>query len=104
MARTVGGHYRVPAEEVKRLSLVSAPGKIEKKRRSGVESVSARNKLLGTIVGLKTDGIMAQITLDIGGQLVTSVITRDASREMGFKIGDSAYAILKSTEVILMRA
>lgn len=104
VARTVGGHYRIPAEEVKRLSVISAAGKTEKKPRSGVDSVSARNKLLGTIVGLKTDGIMAQITLDIGGQLVTSVITRDASRELGLKVGESAYAILKSTEVILMKA
>jgi len=104
VARTPGGHYRIPSGEVKRLCLSSMAGRYPKGKRGGIESVSARNKLLGTVVGVKTDGIMAQITLDIGGQFVTAVITRDAARELGLKPGISAYAILKATEVMMLRA
>ena len=103
VARTAGGHYRVPNAEVERLCRVK-PARKSGIKRSGIDFVSARNKLLGTVVSLKTDGIMAQVTLDIGGQFVTSVITRDAARELGLKQGVSAYAILKATEVMVVRA
>ena len=103
-AQTAGGHYRIPSGEVERLRLFIQGRKTAQVTRSGIESVSARNKLLGTVVGVKTDGIMAQVTLDIGGQFVTAVITRDAARELGLKPGVSAYAILKATEVMMLRA
>ena len=104
VARTAGGHYRVPSGEVERLCVIGPAGKSRKAKRGGIESVSARNKLLGTVIGVKSDGIMAQVTLDIGGQFVTAVITRDALRALGLKPGVSAYAILKATEVMMIRA
>ena len=41
--------------------------------------------------------------LDIGGQTVTSIITRDACRDLGLKVGETAAALIKATEVMIMR-
>jgi molybdopterin-binding protein len=46
---------------------------------------------------------MAQVTLSIGGQHITSIITADAVREMRLKVGETAAALIKSTEVMIVR-
>ena len=52
---------------------------------------------------VKVDGLMAQIKLSIGGQIITSIITADAVREMRLKKGETAAALIKSTEVMIVR-
>jgi len=45
---------------------------------------------------------MAEIVLDIGnGVQVTSVITAKAADNLGLKEGKEAYAVMKSTEVMM---
>ena len=56
---------------------------------------------MGTIVELKSEGLLSQVTLDIGGQYVTSIITRQSSEELGLKKGMPAYALIKATEVMI---
>ena len=52
---------------------------------------------------IKVDGLIAQVALSIGGQKITSIITADAVREMRLKVGDKAAALIKSTEVMIVR-
>jgi molybdopterin-binding protein len=52
---------------------------------------------------LKIDGLLAQVKLSIGGQIITSIITSDAAREMQLKVGETAAALIKSTEVMVLR-
>ena len=104
VTKTAGGHYRVPKSEVERLALISPLGKNERRKLSGIDLIPARNKLRGTIVSVKIEGLMAQLTLDIGGQFVTALMTRDACREFNYKIGIEAYAVIKATEVMVVRA
>lgn len=104
VARTAGGHYRIPNSEIERISHVKPTRKIEKDKRSGIDMIPARNKLLGTITQVKIEGLMAQITLDIGGQFVTAIMTRDACRELNYKPGKAAYAIVKATEMMVILA
>ncbi len=102
-ARTAGGHYRIPASEVERLSrIMTAPS--TGKKPTGVQAISARNKLLGQVVEFKMDGLLAQVTIDIGGNYVTSLMTRDACVELGLGIGARAFALFKATEVMMIRA
>ena len=56
------------------------------------------------MVDLRVEGLMAQVTLSIGGQRLTSIITADAVREMRLEKGQIAAALIKSTEVMVMRA
>src|SRR5258706_14787737 len=72
-ARTAGGHYRIPASEAERHSRIVA-GPHSGKKAMGVQAISARNKLPGTVVELKIDGLLAQVTIDIGGNYVTSLL------------------------------
>jgi molybdopterin-binding protein len=100
---TAGGHHRVPESELDRhlhVSVVRAP---LPQRRSDFRRISARNQLIGRIVALTIDGLMAQVSLSIGGQRITSVITADAVREMRLKVGQQAAALIKSTEVMILR-
>jgi molybdopterin-binding protein len=59
--------------------------------------------LVGRVMDVKTSGLMAQITLSIGGQHITSIITADAVREMRLKKGETVAALIKSTEVMIVR-
>lgn len=101
--KTSGGHHRVPEEELDRhLHLATKRGPLPK-RRAEFRRISARNQLIGRVVALTVDGIMAQVSLSIGGQRITSVITADAVREMRLRVGQHAAALIKSTEVMILR-
>jgi molybdopterin-binding protein len=63
--------------------------------------LSARNHLAGTIVGLALDGLMAEVRLKIGGQELVALITRSSAERLRLKIGDSAFAVIKSTDVLV---
>lgn len=100
--QTAGGHYRIPQSEVDRF-LYRSRGHNESDRRATFRRISGRNQLVGRIVELRTSGLMAQVTLDVGGQLITSIITAGAVREMGLKKGQIAAALVKATEVMILR-
>jgi molybdopterin-binding protein len=99
--KTPGGHHRIPRSEVDRLSSVVRTSK--RTKSNGLDMISARNKLLGTVSEVKYEGLMAQVTINVGGQSVTSIITRDSCRELGLKRGVRAFALIKSTEVMIVR-
>ena len=65
--------------------------------------LSARNKIEGKIVELEVDGVMAYVTVQVGKNLIESVITRRSAEEMKLKIGDRVSAVIKSTEVMLQK-
>jgi molybdopterin-binding protein len=64
-------------------------------------TLSARNRLEGTITELQLGGIMAHVVIKVGSNLIESVITRRSAEEMQLKIGDTVSAVIKSTEVML---
>ena len=59
--------------------------------------------MVGRIVEVRIEGLLAQVKLSIGGQHITSIITADAAREMRLKRGDKAAALVKSTEVMIVK-
>ena len=100
--KTAGGHHRIPESEIDRL--LSRSGRdAQPKRPESFRSISGRNQLVGRVIDLKVEGLMAQVTLSIAGQHLTSIITADAAREMRLEKGQMAAALIKSTEVMVMR-
>ena len=99
--KTAGGHHRIPQSEIDRLTSRSSRSE---RRPKGLQAISGRNKLLGTVKDVQIEGLLAQVTLDIGGQAITSIITRKACEELGLKKGVSAFALMKATEVMIIRA
>jgi molybdopterin-binding protein len=99
---TAGGHHRIPQSEIDRL-LYRTRGHNEEERRVSYQRISGRNQLVGRIVDVRVSGLVAQVTLSVGGQLITSLITSGALREMGLKKGQTAAALIKATEVMIIR-
>jgi molybdopterin-binding protein len=46
---------------------------------------------------------MAEVVISIGDQRITSIITASSAREMGLKPGQTAAALIKATEVMILR-
>ena len=98
--KTPGGHHRIPRSEIDRFSSDRQP---KPHRRDVLDAISGRNKLLGTVVTVQYEGLLAQVTMSVGGQLITSIITRDACQELDLKKGTRAFALIKATEVMVIR-
>jgi molybdopterin-binding protein len=102
-AKTAGGHHRIPQRELdKYLFRARDKGEVSE-RRGNFRRVSGRNQLIGRVTDVKISGLMAQVSLSIGGQHITSVITADAAREMRLQKGQTVAALIKSTEVMILR-
>jgi molybdate transport system regulatory protein len=63
--------------------------------------LSARNQLKGTVVAVKEGAVEAQVTLEVGGQHVTAVVTVDAVKDLGVAVGSEVWAIIKADSVLL---
>jgi molybdopterin-binding protein len=100
--QTVGGHHRIPQREIDRL-LFRTRGKTEKERKLVIRRVSGRNQLVGRIGAVRISGLMAEVEISIGGQQITSIITARSAREMQLKPGQTAAALIKATEVMILR-
>jgi molybdopterin-binding protein len=100
--KTAGGHHRIPRSEVDRL-LFRTRGRTSTDRILAMRLVSGRNQLVGRIERVRISGLMAEIKISVGGQQITSVITASSAREMGLKPGQTAAALIKATEVMILR-
>jgi len=68
-----------------------------------VRRVSGRNQLVGRIDSVRISGLMAEVKISIGEQQITSIIAATSAREMRLKPGQTATALIKATEVIIIR-
>lgn len=100
--RTAGGHHRIPQSEVDRL-LFRTRAKTAPERNLTMRRLSGRNQLVGRIESVRISGLMAEVIISIGEQQITSIITATSAREMSLKAGQTAAALIKSTEVMILR-
>jgi molybdopterin-binding protein len=63
--------------------------------------LSARNKLKGKIVEVKKGATTTHVKIDIGGAVVTSSITNEAADELKLASGQTAYAVIKASDVMV---
>jgi molybdopterin-binding protein len=64
--------------------------------------LSARNQISGKIIEVRKGQTTAHVRIDIGnGVVITSSITNEAVDELGLKIGDSAIAVIKASDVMV---
>jgi molybdopterin-binding protein len=105
--QTEGGHHRISEAEIDRLTARQQPARPARIRPADDEALaalSARNRLHGFVEEVRVDGLLAQVRMRMGDQLLTAVITADAVRALRLRRGDDAVAIIKSTEVMIGRA
>jgi len=96
--RTPGGHHRIARSEVARLS----GGRLAGAAREGLDAISGRNKLAGVVTRVRTAGLLAEVTIDIGGQSLTAIITRTSADQLKLRAGRPATALIKATEVMVI--
>ena len=64
--------------------------------------ISARNQFKGTVLSIEEGAVNGIVRLDIGGgNVVTSTISMSSIRELGLKVGGTAYAVVKATSVMV---
>ncbi|HXD23646.1 MAG TPA: TOBE domain-containing protein [Gemmatimonadaceae bacterium] len=69
----------------------------------GALEISARNRLRGRILSVAADGVMAEVRIQIGDQEIVSIITRSSAERLQLGVGDTVYAVVKSTEVMIAK-
>jgi molybdopterin-binding protein len=64
--------------------------------------ISARNQFKGKILEVKKGATTAHVRLEIApGQIITSSITNEAVEELGLKVGETATAVIKASNVMI---
>jgi molybdopterin-binding protein len=99
---TPGGHHRIPEPALKPY-LAEDRKKPQAESRERYRRVSGRNQIVGKIVSVRIEGLLAQVVLAVGEQRINSIITAEAARELGLKKGQTAAALVKSTDVMIER-
>ncbi len=100
--KTPGGHHRITESSLKPfLSKDSSKPPAESRER--YRRVSGRNQLVGKVVSIRVEGLLAEVVLSIQNTHVTAIITASAVRELQLKKGDTAAALIKSTDVMIER-
>jgi molybdopterin-binding protein len=100
--QTPGGHHRV-AESTLKPFLAKDKMRPTAESRERFRRVSGRNQLVGKVVSIRIEGLLAEVVLSVGETHVTAIITAGAVRELQLKKGDSAAALIKSTDVMIER-
>ena len=96
MVRDAANRRLVPVSEVERLS-----GRAPRLRTGG--TLSARNRIAGTVRAVEADGVMAVVEIKAGPYMLAAAITRDAVDELGLAPGIPVVATIKATSVMVSR-
>ena len=100
--QTPGGHHRIASATLKPLVAqkdLNAPAS----SRARYRRVSGRNQIAGRVLSIRIDGLLAEVVIGTGWTEITAIITAGAVRELQLKKGDSAAALIKSTDVMIER-
>lgn len=66
--------------------------------------ISARNTIKGKVTDVKEGQVMAKVKVDIGGgNVISSLISVEAVKELDVKVGDEIHVIIKATSVMLAK-
>lgn len=88
--RDAANRRLVPAREVARL------------KGGEAADVSTRNRFHGVVRDVKTDGLLAQVELDVTEPArILAIITREAAEELRLRKGMAATALVKATSVMV---
>jgi molybdopterin-binding protein len=53
------------------------------------------------VTEIEFGGVVAHVVVQVGENLIESIITKRSAEEMKLKVGDTVAAVIKSTEVML---
>jgi molybdopterin-binding protein len=100
--KTARGHYRISRAEIERLSERREPGR-KRGKPINLTAISRRNNLHGSISRVRFHGSLTEVTIDVGGQQITSVIRSDESLALGLETGMSVEIRVRATKLRVIR-
>ncbi len=66
--------------------------------------LSTRNVIKGKVVEVKEGAVAAKVRVNIGGgNIITSIITVDAVRDLSIREGDEVSVLIKASSVMVMK-
>ncbi len=66
-------------------------------------NISTRNIIETKVLEVKNGMVNSELKLGMGDQVLTAVITEEATEDLNFKVGDTVYALIKANFVILAK-
>jgi molybdopterin-binding protein len=100
--QTPGGHHRIAHSALKPF-IQKDKAKPAEASRERYRRVSGRNQIAGKVVSVRIEGLLAEVILSVGDSKITAIITANAARELRLKRGETAAALIKSTDVMIER-
>jgi molybdopterin-binding protein len=70
---------------------------------ASLSRLSARNQLIGRVVEVRRGEVSTEIGIDIGGQVVSAVITTESANHLELRVGDVAAAVFKAHDVMVQK-
>jgi molybdate transport system regulatory protein len=65
-------------------------------------TLSARNRLSGTVTNVETDGPVAEVTVELaGGETLAATITAESVERLGIAEGEAVDAVIKASSVMI---
>ncbi|WP_310440007.1 molybdopterin-binding protein [Sulfuricurvum sp.] len=64
---------------------------------------SARNTLYGTVDSVVTGAVNSELVLSLGNEKIVATLTNESVKHLEIAIGSSAYALIKSSSIILAK-
>jgi molybdopterin-binding protein len=65
--------------------------------------ISARNIFKGTVKAVQPGAVNTEVIIELpGGDEIVSIITKESAEKLGLAVGKAAYAVIKSSDVIVM--
>jgi len=97
MERSEGGQRLIEIDEVARL--------LDERRKASTDrpivAQSARNRFPGIVTRIERDRVAAVVEVIAGPHRLVSLMTAEAVDELGLKVGQEAYAIVKASDVMV---
>jgi molybdate transport system regulatory protein len=66
-------------------------------------TTSARNTIYGTIASIQEGAVNSEVILSLGEEKLVIILTNESIKSMGCKVGEEAYALIKSSSIILTK-
>ena len=64
--------------------------------------ISAKNQLKGKVKSIITGAVNCEVVIELpGGDQITSIITKSSVESLGLKVGVTAYAVIKASNVLI---
>lgn len=64
--------------------------------------LSAKNQLQGKVKSITSGAVNSEVVIELpGGDTITSIITKSSVEALGLRVGSTAYAIIKASNVIV---